>query len=144
MARAAAMNLLPFRTKKAIVTPEEAEREKLQGVADETLAFYEKRGVKLKDRNVSKVLIRATESAEVFRILCLDCIEQFDVTGALRPADAFGDCPIIVKLLEHMGRCSDRKNPKETLVLQNRNTPEFFVLSVTWEDKDRKPGVTVG
>lgn len=117
------MSILPFRRKSE---PEVAE------VADEQaiLDLYAQRGIKLKDRNVSHMLIRE-DRPNTFRIMCLDCLAQFDLFGTMAPADATGECYVVAQCMEHLGRCSDRKHPKETFVIKHRRDP-IYKLAVEW------------
>lgn len=127
------MTLLNFRKPPAAVEPDLSP----DGLATppdldaEAKKYYEARGVKFKDRSISHAIIRE-DAPDTFRVMCLDCLTQYDLFGKLAPADATGECQIVQAILEHLGRCSDRKNPMNTYVYQNKNTPQMYKLTAEW------------
>lgn len=68
----------------------------------------------------------------IFRVLCTECITQFDVLGTMAAADAMGECSVIQRCLEHLANCQLKTKPAETFVIQNKLSPEFFKFTVTW------------
>ncbi len=132
--------ILPFRKKKApepIVAPPDPDAE--------AIAYYQSRGVPLTDRCVTRALIRE-DAPGTFRVMCFACVtgegkpSQFDLFGTLHDARQHGgeEGSIVQQIIEHQERCSGLSGVMETTVLQNKNTPHLYQLTVRWPDVELK------
>jgi hypothetical protein len=136
-------NLLKFR--------QEAPRTAVEAAAEEkrVIEHATAKGVTLKDRCATRALLR-DDGLGRFRIMCFcpGCVYvdgkpgQFDLTGQLEDARTNGgfESLIVQQIIEHQQRaCADLKNPKNTTVYRNRNTPNFYSLTIEWPDIELTP-----
>jgi hypothetical protein len=100
--------------------------------SDPLMEIARKAGFTMKEPNTSIAIFRQ-ESATVFRVICFECITQYDVFGVLKPAEQNGgeDCTVVQRILEHFGNCALRSRPVHTFIAQHRITG-IFKMTVTW------------
>ena len=91
----------------------------------------ERRGIPRKDPKITNMLLRE-DAPGTYRVMCFDCLSQFDLFGRFAAADANGESEIVQRCMSHAELCSDRALPQETFVIQNKKSPELYKLSIRW------------
>lgn len=112
-----------------------SEPDKIQfnALTDTDRELLRRAGAAEKPPNTSiQLIMRRGET--YFRVLCTECLSQFDVFGQMTaaPEGANEECSAVQRCLEHLNNCQLKTKIKETFVIQNKLTPEFFKLTVTW------------
>ena len=100
--------------------------------SDPLMEIARKAGFTMKEPNTSIAIFRQ-EGANVFRVICFECITQYDVFGVLKPAEDNGgeDCTVVQRILEHFGNCALKSCPAHTFIAQHRITG-IYKMTVTW------------
>jgi hypothetical protein len=100
--------------------------------SDPLVDIARKAGFTMKEPNTSIAIFRQ-ESETVHRVICFECLTQYDVFGVLKPAEQNGgeDCTVVQRILEHFGNCALKSRPSHTFIAQHRITG-IYKMTVTW------------